>query len=247
MMVTNRTVRGNEALTAFLAVSSEQWASTPALWEQAKRLYASLPAELEPARVREFLAKLMELSRCPAFSAQMPSEHFPVYAQWRIERAQAAMAAHVSEDLVSSTAFLFAWRGDPGMCEPASRAFDDVERLRLIERQRLVDTHERFVAIPYFKHERFKPLADSAVILDAARITLANPWFLERCAQVERGEARFPRFDIKLWAACKLVLRLAGESVSAPGPEPLPLPTRSTGARAGRKTRTTCDPAAPLR
>jgi hypothetical protein len=48
-------------------------------------------------------------------------------------------------------------------------------------------------------------------VLEGARRTLANDWFLDACARVERGEETWPRFDLKLWAACKLVLRLAGK------------------------------------
>lgn len=223
MTQTERTIPA--PLRLVLNATTEEWASDPRLRDVARRLLIRLPPGLEREEVLAFFTRIADLDSFPLFSAHMPPTYFAPYARLRAERSHSAFLADLSEDLFSVSSYLFRWDGPEQMRTYDQVAVDEPARLAFLLRQRLVEVSRRFVAIPYFKVGRFRALADEPVILDAARHHLANPWFLAECELVESGQVtrRYHRFDIRLWAACKLVLRLAGEPGLAPGPEPPPV------------------------
>lgn len=213
-----------------LAVSKSDWASDPRLLDLGRRLLKRLPDGLDVEVVAAFYTKMADFGPFPLFSPEMPDAYFEPYARLRIERARAAFLAGVSEDLFSVSAYLFECVNAEQMSTYDHVGFGESDRVAYRTRQRLVEACQRFVAIPKFQVDRFRPLAQEPIILTAARHHLGNPWFLAECETVASGRVgrKAHRFDIKLWAACKLVLRLAGEPGAAPGPEPFdpggPLP-----------------------
>jgi hypothetical protein len=210
--------RAQQGIDELTTATPTQWMMEPDLRERAKTLARKLPAGLAHERVRAFYAQLAAFGPFPAFAPDVPAEYFETYAGLRIEAARAALAADISEGLVSETAYLFDCRDREQMRTFAHVRFGAADHRDFIARQKLVLAHKRYVAIPRFKADVFRPLAAEPALLDAARHTLANDWFLAACDRVARGVDSHHRFDILLWAACKLVLRLAGETVTAPGP-----------------------------
>ncbi len=218
-------------LREFEAVTKHKWVSTPKLWDAAKRRVRRLPSGLEPAVVRQFYAKLDELTIFPPFSDEMPGEYFEVYGRLRIKQAIAMLVKGHDLDLrIHETAFLFACKNREEMTSFAHVIFDESERWRFLTRQRLIETFRRYVAANKWKIPRFEPLAREPTILEAARCILANEWFLafHQAFEASYGSSWNPRrmfamsWHLQLWAACKLVLRLAGEDAVAPGVEPPP-------------------------
>ena len=218
MASTAAVTKARDGIAAILAATRDDWVMGPDLRDRAKALVKKLPPGLPHELVRAFYAQLAEFGPFRPFREGMPAEYFGDYARLRIGRAQDAIGADISEGFVAETAYLFDCRNYEQMLTFAHVRLDEADHRDFVSRQKLVLAHERYLAIGYFKPDAFRALTGEPALLEAARHTLANDWFLARCDEVASGKLKSHRFDIKLWAACKLVLRLAGETVTAPGP-----------------------------
>lgn len=216
-------LQAEDDIDRLLVVDDRQWKSTPGLRTLARRLLRKMPVGVDAGRVRALYRQVERFEPFPLFSAAMPTVYFPIYARLRLEEAQQAYESDTQPEFVSETAYLFACGGCEQMESFPHVAFEAADAQKFVARARLVETHRRFARSEDFTRPRFEAIACEKELLAAARLTLGNEWFLARCEEVEKGVHAEPRFDAKLWAACKYVLRVAGERAVAPGPEPPPV------------------------